>query len=122
MHRLFGLADMSANVPVLPGDILFVPSAQSASGGQVIFLGALNKIGSLPLPLDQHATLARTILSLGGFSKFAAENKVRVIRKAPNGTKQTLIVDPGSILKDGDFDRDFPLQNGDVVIVPERIL
>jgi hypothetical protein len=47
---------------------------------------------------------------------------VKVLRTAPDGTKQTLIVDPGSILKSGDFDRDVPLRDGDVVIVPERTI
>lgn len=120
LHRLFGLADMSINLPVRPGDILFVPSTQNASGGQVIFLGALNKTGGLPLPLDQQATLARSIMSLGGFTKFADQDKVKVIRTAPDGSKQTMVTDVERILKNGDFDKDLPLRDGDVVIVPER--
>jgi polysaccharide export outer membrane protein len=120
LQRLFGVADMSVNVSVLPGDILFVPSAAQASGGQVVFLGELARTGSVPLPLDQQATLARTILSLGGFTKFANESKVKVLRTAPDGSKQTLIVDAGEILKTGAFERDVPLRNDDVIIVPER--
>lgn len=122
LQRLFGVADMKMNVPVLPGDILFIPSSAQASGGQVIFLGELNRTGSVPLPLDQQATLSRTILSLGGFTKFANEGKVKVLRTAPDGSKQTLIIDAGSILKTGEFERDLPLRDEDVVIVPERSL
>ena len=121
LQRLFVLADMKVNVAVLPGDILFVPSAEHASGGQVIFLGEVNRTGTVPLPLDQQATLARTILSLGGFTKFAREGSVKVMRTAPDGTKQTLVFDAGEILKTGDFQRDLPLRDGDVVIVPERM-
>ena len=122
LQRLFGVADMKMNVPVLPGDILFVPSAAQASGGQVVLLGELNRTGTVPLPLDKQATLARTILSLGGFTKFANESKVKVLRTAPDGSKQTLIIDAGSILKTGEFDRDVPLRDEDVIIVPERTL
>lgn len=120
LQRLFVLADMKVNLPVLPGDILFVPSAAHASGGQAVFLGEVNRTGTVPLPLDQQSTLARTILTLGGFTKFAREGAVKVMRTAPDGTKQTLIIDAGAILKTGDFEHDLPLRDGDVVIVPER--
>ena len=39
---------------------------------------------------------------------------------APDGSKKTLVVDVGRILKEGTFEEDVPLQEGDVVIVPEK--
>ena len=47
---------------------------------------------------------------------------MKVLRDAPDGTKQTIVVDVGRILKTGLFEEDLPLQAGDVVIVPERNL
>lgn len=122
LSRLFGAADMSMNVKVLPGDILFIPSEEQASRGQVYLLGQVAKPGAVALPLDQDITLAKTILDAGGFAKFANASKVRILRTAPDGSKQTLIVDAGTILETGNFDQDVPLVNGDVVIVPEKIL
>ena len=80
------------------------------------------KPGAVALPLDQDITVAKTILDAGGFAKFANTSKVKILRSAPDGSKQTLIVDVGNILETGSFDQDIPLVNGDVVIVPERIL
>lgn len=122
LSRLLGAADMSMNVPLLPGDILFVPSSQHATRGQVYLLGEVARRGAVPLPLNQEVTLARTILSAGGFTEFANESRVKVLRTAPDGSKQTLVVNVGKILKTGSFEEDLPLENGDVIIVPERVL
>lgn len=122
LSRLFGAADMTMNVKVLAGDILFIPSEEQASRGQVYLLGQVAKPGSVALPLDQDITLAKTILDAGGFAKFANGSKVKILRTAPDGSKQTLIVDAERILETGSFDQDVPLVNGDVIIVPEKIL
>ncbi|OQA27259.1 MAG: Polysaccharide biosynthesis/export protein [Verrucomicrobia bacterium ADurb.Bin345] len=122
LAKLFGEADMTANIPVLPGDIFFVPSAEHASRGEVFLLGAVARPGAISLPLDQDITLAKLILSTGGLAQFANDSKVRVLRKAPDGSKQTLIVDVGVILRTGAFENDVPLRDGDVVIVSEKIL
>lgn len=122
LSRLFGAADMQMNVPVMAGDILFVPSAQQSAAGKIYLLGEVNNPGILPIPLDRETTLARTILTHGGFTKFANSSKVRIQRTGPDGHRQSMDVDVGRILKAGAFDEDVPLQNEDVVIVPERIL
>lgn len=122
LARLFGEADMSVNIPMKPGDIFFVPSMELASRGEAYILGEVNRPGAIALPLDQDVTLAKVILSIGGFTKFANESKVRVLRRAPDGSKQTLVVDVGAILRSGAFENDVPLRDGDVVIVSEKIL
>ncbi len=122
LSRLFGAGDMAMNYPILPGDIIFVPTQGQASGGMVYILGAVMNQGAVELPLEQQVTLAKTILKAGGFAKFANENKVKVLRTAPDGSKQTLIVDVGEILKTGLFEEDIPLKAEDVIIVPEKIL
>lgn len=120
--RLFGAAEMAENIPVYAGDILFIPLSQQASRGQVYLLGEVGKPGPINLPLSQNVTLAKTILASGGLGKFANDSKVKIIRTAPNGTKQTLYVDVGRILKTGAFEDDVPLEDGDVIIVPEKLL
>jgi len=122
LSRLLGAADMSMNVAVMPGDILFVPSRRQATRGQVYLLGQVVQRGAFPLPLNQEVTLARTILNSGGFTKFANDSKVKILRTAPDGSKQTLVVNVARILKTGSFEDDVPLRNGDVIIVPEKVL
>lgn len=122
LSLLFGAADMSQNIPIRPGDILFVPSAQQALRGQVYLLGEVNRRGAFPLPMETEATLAKLLLSAGGTTKFANESRVRIMRDAPDGSKQTLIVNVGRILKHGTFEEDVPVMDGDIIIVPEAII
>lgn len=122
LSLLFGAADMSMNIPVRAGDIIFVPSSEQATRGTVYFLGEVASPGAVSLPMNQEATLAKTILGTGGFGRFANESRVRILRTAPDGSKQTLHVDVGRILKTGAFEDDVPLLDGDVIIVQERML
>ena len=122
LSKLFGGADMRINVPVFAGDILFLPSSEQASRGQIYLLGEVARPGPMQLPLDSNSTLARMIMANGGFGKFANDSKVKVLRSAPDGSKQTLISDVGRTLKYGVFEEDVPLEDGDVIIVPEKIL
>ncbi|HRW76869.1 MAG TPA: polysaccharide biosynthesis/export family protein [Saprospiraceae bacterium] len=121
LARLFGSADMQMNIPILAGDILFVPSMQAIIGGKVYFLGQVERPGAIALPPTGEATLARTLLTQVGFSKFANRGNVKVIRKAPDGKRQELVVDVGAILDAGDFSNDIPLSDDDVVMVSESI-
>lgn len=122
LSRLFGSADMQVNMEVLPGDILFAPTAAQSSGGRIYLLGEVNNPGIVPLPLQGEATVARTILINGGMTKFANPSRVRIQRTAPDGRKVSLDVDVGRILKTGAFEDDVPLRDEDVVIVAERML
>lgn len=121
LARLFGSADMSMNVIIYPGDIIYVPSAMQASGGRVYFLGDIENPGMYPLPVSGiDATLARTILRRGGLNKFSNSSAVKIQRKSPDGSRQTLTFDVEKILKSGDFDLDLPLQDEDVIIIPQK--
>ena len=122
MSRLFSSADMSVNMKILPGDILFVPSQQQASRGQVYLLGAVARPGAVSLSMDESMTVSKLILQSGGFDKFANDSKVRLMRTAPDGSRQTMIIDVGRILKVGTFEDDVPLKSGDVIVVPEKVL
>lgn len=122
LSLLFGAADMSMNIPVQPGDIIFIPSSEQATRGTVYMLGEVSRQGAVSLPMGQEATLAKTILGTGGFGQFANERNVELIRTGPDGVKQTMTVNVGRILRTGTFEDDVPLQDGDVVIVRERLL
>jgi polysaccharide export outer membrane protein len=120
LNRLFGVADMSMNLLLQPGDIFFVPSTRNLVRAQVYLLGEVNKRGAVSLGSGPNATVARVILSQGGMTDFANASRVQIQRTAPDGSKKSMQVDVGRILKQGTFEDDVPLQDGDVVIVPEK--
>jgi polysaccharide biosynthesis/export protein len=120
LERLFGAADMSMNIPLQKGDIFFVPSIHNQVRSQVYLLGEVNRRGAVALSSGPHATVARLILEQGGMTEFANPAKVQILRAAPDGSKKTMLVDVGRILKEGKFEDDVPLQDADVVIVPEK--
>ena len=121
LSRLFGSADMKMNIQILAGDILFLPSIKLVSGGKVYFLGEIAEAGVYPLSASGDSTLAKTILQRGGLGKFSDGANVKVVRKAPDGSQQTLVFDIEKILKTGSFEQDIPLQDEDVIIIPERM-
>ncbi len=120
LNRLFSAADMAMNLPLQKGDIFFVPSVRNLVRAQVYLLGEVNRPGAVSLSAGPGATVARLILDQGGATQFANLGKVQIQRTAPDGSKKTLVVDVGRILKEGTFEEDVPLQEGDVVIVPEK--
>lgn len=120
LGRLFSAADMSMNLPLQKGDIFFVPSTRNVVRAQVYLLGEVNRPGAMALNPGPNATVARLILDYGGMTQFANPGKVQIQRTAPDGSKKAMMVDVGRILKQGTFEEDVPLQDGDVVIVPEK--
>ncbi len=122
LSRLFGGGDMTMNMPVGPGDIIFIPSAEQASRGQAYFLGEVRNKGPYNLPNEGKVTLAQAVLAQGGLSEFANGKKVKLIRVAPNGSRQTLTFNVDEILSTGDFSKDIPLESGDVIVIPGRVL
>jgi protein involved in polysaccharide export with SLBB domain len=120
LRRLFSAADMSMNLPLQKGDIFFVPSINNLVRAQVYLLGEVKKPGAVALNPGPNATVARLLLDQGGMTEFGNAGKVQILRVAPDGSKKTMVVDVARILKEGTFEEDVPLQDADVVIVPEK--
>ena len=122
LNRLFSAADMSVNLKFQPGDIFFVPSMRNKVRAQVYLLGEVAQPGARDLTPGPNATVARLVLEAGKGTEFSYLGAVQVHRIAPDGKRKTLEVNVGKILETGDFDADVPLQDGDVIIVPEKSL
>ncbi|HZC59799.1 MAG TPA: hypothetical protein VE154_07375, partial [Chthoniobacterales bacterium] len=60
-------------------------------------------------------------LRAGGFADFANRRKVKLIRKA-GGPNQTVFVNVDEIVNKGRSDKDPILEDGDTIIVPERLI
>ncbi len=82
--------------------------------GQVTMPGAY--------PIKGKLTVIQLISLAQGFTKIAAPNKVKVVRRKPDGTTQEILVRVYDIMnKNADTKNDIVLQSGDEVVVPESI-
>lgn len=96
---------------------------RAVNRGRVHLTGQVRKIGPLDIDMSERNTLGRTILAAGGLSDFADERKVRVVRKDPaTGGFKTIVVDLKEVLEKGRIEKDIELQDGDFIIVDEKII
>jgi polysaccharide export outer membrane protein len=94
--------------------------AVAGNAGVVYVLGSVNRPGPLLLPAGEAFTVMKVILGAGGFGSFADGGKVRLIRYDAKGKKYETRLNMSRIMKEGEFERDLPVQNGDYIIVPEK--
>jgi protein involved in polysaccharide export with SLBB domain len=116
---LFAGRAFDQNYELFPGDIFYVPPPNFASAGSVFFLGEVGRPGPYPLPLSGEMGLARAMMQVG-FSPFAKQTSV-MVRRFIGDEKQEIEFNVKEILKTGEFERDLPLQDGDMIIVKEGI-
>jgi len=108
------LLGKTPDVPLVNGDIVFVPT-----GGKLIHIfGEVESPGPINISLygADKMGLIEAISLAGDFTRIAAKNSVRVIRIVEGETK-VIEVKANDILK-GKI-KDFLLEPGDVVVVPE---
>jgi protein involved in polysaccharide export with SLBB domain len=100
-----------------------VEAVSIAGGGGVIYvIGNVNRPGPLLLPKDEKFTVTKAIIAAGNFATFANGGKVQLIRYNEAGKKYVTYIDVDRIMKRGEFEKDLPVQNGDWIIVPEKLI
>jgi len=92
------------------------------SRGKVYVVGPVRSPGPQEIPSDEVLTLSKAILRAGGFSDFADKHKVQVTRKRPTGEEQKFTVDVAAVMEKGRAESDLPLEAGDFIYVPERLI
>lgn len=93
-----------------------VISVLGANGAQVFVLGKVLRPGSFLLTGSLDVTQALALA--GGLNSFAAENKIKVLRRDANGVQRAIKFRYGQV-KDGDrLESNILLQSGDIVLVP----
>jgi polysaccharide biosynthesis/export protein len=93
-----------------------------AAGGVVYVIGNVNRPGPLLLPKDERFTVAKAIIAAGNFATFANGAKVQLIRYDKAGKKYVTYIDVDRIMKRGEFEKDVQIQDGDWIIVPEKLI
>ena len=84
-------------------------------------LGAVNTPGSVLIPPEKNITLLDAIARSGGFSRLANRNKVSLTRTQPDGQTVNFTINADQLVS-GDTSNRSPVQDGDVIFVPERML
>ena len=88
-----------------------------ANNGNVIYvLGKVGRPGVFPLngPIDVTQALAFA----GGLNSFAAENKIKILRRDNNGQQRSIRFKYGRIKDGNELQTNILLKSGDVVLVP----
>ncbi len=107
-------------------DVVFVYSSGAQAGvtdggeKEILVLGEVQRPGVYRFSAVEPCTMLHLALKLGGFPMYANKKAVKVLRRDKDGKEREIRVDVEKVLKDGRPEHDFPLENGDRVVVPAR--
>lgn len=106
--------DATQDIALALGDVLHVPARDVARELLTVFVvGQVARPGSVALAPG--ARLSDAITAAGGPSDLAALKRATLSRKG-----ETLPIDLEQVLRQGDLAGNLPLQDGDVILVPEQ--
>ena len=114
LDELLAGGNMKLNVPLQPGDVLFLPEN---SMRVVHVLGEVNDPGMVPV--GRGLDILRALSGAGSMTEDAVVSEVRVIRRVGDKVR-IFTVDVAQIYEDGALNANIPLQADDIVFVPER--
>jgi hypothetical protein len=91
---------------------------------RVFVFGAVGKPGDVLFQQEQGLTLVDAISRAGSLNRLANKNKVTLKRTKPDGSTETRVIDMEELTKGDKADKNdaWPLEPGDVINVPEKII
>ncbi len=91
--------------------------------GKIYVMGKVRTQGPLVIPEGEIYTVSKAILAVGGFTEFADERKVRLIRRLGSDADKVkeIIVDVKAVLEGGELEKDIEVRPGDRVIVKGKL-
>jgi polysaccharide export outer membrane protein len=114
-YPLFVKGDLSGDIVLKPGDVLFIPDNFEK---RITIVGAVNQ--PTTIPYREGLTILDVILSAGGFTDFAKKNDVTIIRRDKRGRKTGVSVRVKDLMK-GDLSQNVILSPGDFIVVKESL-
>lgn len=119
LQRLLDKGDMNVNLILQPGDVVYIPlkKALDLAVSKIYIEGEVKKPGLYDY--QQGMTAMNACIMAGGFDRFAAPNRTRIIRK--KGDKVEVIKIDLNDVKEGKTP-DIELKPGDRLHVPETWL
>jgi len=113
--KLIVKGDISQDIQLKTNDTLFIPDNFEK---RIMVVGAVKT--PVVMPYREGLTALDAILSAGGFTEFAKQNDVLVVRKSEKETKY-IEARMKDVIKDGDVSKDVLLMPADLVIVKTGI-
>lgn len=114
-HSLLVKGEVDKDIPLKPEDMIYVPDNDAY---KIYVMGAV--ASPKYVFYRDGLRILDAILEVGGFTKFAKENDVLIVRKEGNGTKE-INAKVKDLMKEGDMAQNVHLKPGDFVIVKESI-
>lgn len=113
--KLIVKGDISQDIQLKPNDIIFIPDNFEK---RIIVVGAVKNPGIIQY--REGLTIVDAILNTGGFTEFAKQNDVLIVRKEGD-TVKNIEARMKDVIKDGDISKDILLKPGDFIIVKTGI-
>ena len=113
--RLVRKGDIAQDIQLLPNDIVFIPDNFEK---RITVVGEVKNPGTIPY--REGLTAVDAILNAGGFTEFAKENDVIIVRKEANSVKH-IEARVKDVIKNGETDKDVLLKPGDLIIIKTGI-
>jgi len=119
LSKLLDKGDMSRNILLQSGDVVYIPlqSSQNLAESKIYVEGEVKNPGVYTY--QEGLTALNACIMAGGFSKFAAPNRTRIIRQ--KGDKQIIIKIDLNDVKKGKI-ADAEIKPGDRIHIPETWL
>ena len=119
LKNLLDKGDMTQNIVLQSGDVVYIPleSSQNLAESKIYVEGEVNKPGVYDY--QEGLTALNACIMAGGFAKFAAPNRTRIIRQ--EGEKQIIIKIDLIDVKKGKIP-DVEIKPGDRIHIPETWL
>lgn len=114
-YDLFEKGNFKEDITLEPNDMLFIPDNFE---NEISIVGAVKT--QISIPFREEITVLDVIITAGGFTEFAKENDVKIIRNE-GGSRTELTVRAKDLMKKGNMDENISMKPGDVVIVKEAI-
>ena len=117
-RALYG-GDLSDNVVLEAGDILFIPGGPGQIRKKALILGEISAPGIYEF--DEDVTVLEAVLRSGGFTSNAVQQDMKVVRGDPRDPVM-LTVNVDGILHQADIAQNIVLEDNDIVYVPRDFL
>jgi polysaccharide export outer membrane protein len=119
---------IAPNFATSPNVFVSVQSVAPSTGGgsaavrtiNVYILGEVNTPGTREI--ERGTTFLQALAQSGGFTRFAATKRIQLRRYNPQTGESSAAIFNFRALSQGGAFRDFPMADGDIILVPERRL
>jgi len=103
--------------------VIIAVDLMTKSRGRIYLIGPVHAPGPQEIPSDEVLTLSKAIMRAGGFNDYADKHNVKVTPKGgQNEPDKTFVVDVAQVFEKGKTERDLPLEPGDIILIPERLI